>query len=208
MSTHTRPDSAMATFTKPARMYMACMNCRAGKVKVDILCCPPRDDIDLLISVYPRETASLARVAPRRGSNPPSPSGPTPHVPAGWTQAPPGYGASGRGSHPQPSQDFFPPQTASQFTPGPGVPAPMTQPNRYPPQPQHFAGGDYIPYNYGGTATQPPPTQPPPPQLAHPSSRLPYQQPGFATASLAVHATVVRPEDERLQMSQRGLEQI
>ncbi|KAJ7476578.1 hypothetical protein FB451DRAFT_1460734 [Mycena latifolia] len=91
----------------------------------------------------------------------------------GWTQAPQGYQASDRGSQPQPNQGFYPPQTASQCYPGPGSPAPMTHPNRYPPQPQHFADGGHIPYNYGGTAAQPPP-----PQLAHPSSRLPNQQPG------------------------------
>ncbi|KAJ7476588.1 hypothetical protein FB451DRAFT_1173454 [Mycena latifolia] len=186
----------MATFTKPTRIYMACMNCRAGKVKClssgdgqPCARCTKRS-LECEYLTVPNEQARSGTTSDsgrRSRKQPPAPSAPASHMSPGWTQAPAGYGASSRGSQPQPSQVFHPPHTASQGNPGPGVP------NRYLPQPQHFAGGDHIPQNYGGTAAQPPP-----PQLAHPSSRLPNQQPGYAAAPLAVHATVVRPDDERL----------
>ncbi|KAJ7476582.1 hypothetical protein FB451DRAFT_1173448 [Mycena latifolia] len=119
-------------------------------------------------------------VPDEQARNQPPPPSPTPHTPPGWTQAPQlGYGASDRGSSPQPSQDLYPPQTASQFNPGPGVLAPMTEPTRYPPQLQYPVDGDYIPYTSGGTANQQAR-----PQLAHPSLRRPNQPPaGFGHPS-------------------------
>ncbi|KAJ7478947.1 hypothetical protein FB451DRAFT_1172075 [Mycena latifolia] len=212
MSTHTRPDSAMATLTKATRIYMACVNCRAGKVKVGFYAAPcissgdgqpcarcTKKRLECEYLAVPNEQARSGTTSDsgrRSRRQPPAPSAPASHMSAGWTQAPHGYQASPRGSQPQPNPGFGPPQTASQCNPSPSVSAPIIQPNRYPPQPHHFAGGDNIPYNYGGTAPQPPT-----PQLAHPSSRQLNQQPGFAAVSLAVHATVVQPDDERVQMT-------
>ncbi|KAJ7476636.1 hypothetical protein FB451DRAFT_1173505 [Mycena latifolia] len=181
MSAHTRPDSAMAAVAKPRRIPMACVNCRAGKIRCISIengqpcarCTKRRLECEYLAVPDEQALSGSTTDGRRRSRKPPPPSGPPSHMAPGWTQAPQGYGESGRGNQPQPSQDFFRPQIASQFNPDPGVPGPMTQPNRYPPQPQYPAGGDYIPSNYGGNAFQPPL-----PQLGHPSSSLPNQKPG------------------------------
>ncbi|KAJ7447675.1 hypothetical protein FB451DRAFT_1188202 [Mycena latifolia] len=179
MSTQTRPDSGMAAFTAPRRISMACVKCRAGKVK----CISPEDGrpcarctkrrLECEYLPVPDEQArSGSTTGPRRRSRkqPPPPSAPTPHLPSGSIQAPRGYGGSGRGSPPYPVQGYFPPQSSSQFNPGTVGPTPMIEPNRYPPQPQHHVAGDYIPYNNAATVNQLP--------LGHPPSRLPNQQPG------------------------------
>ncbi|KAJ7476589.1 hypothetical protein FB451DRAFT_1460771 [Mycena latifolia] len=146
----------MAVFTKPTRIHMACVNCRAGKIKVVISFYLACDNVYLLASAYPWKTASLVRAALRGGSNQlHPPSAPTPHIPPGWTQAPQGYGASHRGP-PDPNQGLHPPLIASQLSSGHGVPAPVTLPNRYLAEVQYPAGGEYIPCTYGGPANQSP----------------------------------------------------
>ncbi|KAJ7438974.1 hypothetical protein FB451DRAFT_1192352 [Mycena latifolia] len=180
MSTHTQPDSAMAAFIQPRRIYMACVNCRAGKVKYIspgddqpcARCTNRRLECEYLAVPKGQPQSGSTTDGRRRSRKPPPPSGPTLHMPPGWTQASQGCGASDRGNPPQPSQGFSPPQTASQFNPGPSVPTPMSQPNRYPPKSQYPPGGDYIPYNYAGSEFQAPL-----PQLGHQSSNLANQQP-------------------------------
>ncbi|KAJ7476560.1 hypothetical protein FB451DRAFT_1557405, partial [Mycena latifolia] len=104
MSTPTRPDSAMETFTKPTRIYMACVNCRAAKVKClssgdgqpCSRCTKKRLECEYLAVPDEQAQSGSTTDSRRRSRKPPPPSGPTPHVPPGWTQAPPGYGASDR----------------------------------------------------------------------------------------------------------------
>ncbi|KAJ7456128.1 hypothetical protein FB451DRAFT_1277046 [Mycena latifolia] len=181
MSTHTRPDSAMEAFTQPRRIYIACVNCRARKVK----CISPEDGqpcarctkkrIECEYLAVPEEQARSSSTAPggqRSGKHPPRPSASTPQMPPAWAQAPPGYGGSNRGN-PQHSGQGYYPQNASQYHAVPGGPPPMTQPDRYPAQPQYPAAGGHHAYNHGGVQNQQPR-----PQNVHSPSGLPHPQAG------------------------------
>ncbi|KAJ7433808.1 hypothetical protein FB451DRAFT_1195874 [Mycena latifolia] len=141
MSTHRQPDYAMAAFIQPRRIYMACVNCRAGKVK----------------TTFTEATSALGTYSTHAA-----------RMDSGFS----GVRSIGQRKPATAEPGLLPAKTASQFNPGPSVPTPMTQPNRYPPKSQYPPGGDYIPYNYGGSAFQAPL-----PQLGHPSSNLANQQP-------------------------------
>ncbi|KAJ7467648.1 hypothetical protein FB451DRAFT_1178016 [Mycena latifolia] len=183
MSTHTRPDSAMAAFTKPRRIHMACVNCRAGKTR----CVSPDDgqpcarctkrNLDCEYLTVPDEESRAGFVpdAGRRSRKRlPLPSAPAPHMATEWTQALQDSRASDTRSSPQPSQGFDTPPTASQFNSGLGVHAAMTLQNPYSSEAQYPAGEEYIAYKDGGPANQSPR-----PQLTHPASRLPNQPPAL-----------------------------
>ncbi|KAJ7447673.1 hypothetical protein FB451DRAFT_1188200 [Mycena latifolia] len=143
MSNHPRPDSGMAAFSQPTRIYMACVNCRAGKIK----CISPGNGqpcarftkrrLECEYLPVPDEQAragSTTNAGRRSRKQPPPPSTPTPHLPSGSTQAPRSYGGSDRGSPPYPVQGYFPPgpqQSSSQFNPEPTDPARLIEPTRY-----------------------------------------------------------------------------
>ncbi|KAJ7447677.1 hypothetical protein FB451DRAFT_1188205 [Mycena latifolia] len=171
MSTNPRPDSGMAAVTAPRRISMACVKCRAGKVKVGLGFYPASLPDDQARSGSTTDAGRCSR------KQPPPPSAPMKKNRTKsklqqllYSTASRGYGGSDRGGTPYPVQGYFPPQSSSQFNPGPVGPTPVIEPNRYPPQPQNHVAGDYIPYNFAGTVNHP--------HLAHPSPRLPNQQPG------------------------------
>ncbi|KAJ7085127.1 hypothetical protein B0H15DRAFT_802083 [Mycena belliarum] len=174
MSNYPRPAPAMEAFTQPRRIYIACLNCRARKVK----CISPEDGtscarctkkgVQCEYLAVPEEHARSAAPAPRPGGQKIAQSATPSLYPSPAWNHPQGYAEASSGQ--SVGRGYYPSQNAPQFPSGSGGAAPAANPNRPPPPSQYPTGGSRDLQSHSGCQPQP--------QFPYPPPGVSHQQPG------------------------------
>ncbi|KAJ7142421.1 hypothetical protein C8R44DRAFT_725777 [Mycena epipterygia] len=181
MSRKDLPDSTLAMFTKPRRVYIACLNCRKRKIKCvtteespDKPCerCAKRGLTCEYVSVGDQEFPSPTSTQSGRGGPPMTQAQSVPpprYGPNTWGQSPPAYGGNNPGgATPYP----YNPHSNSPYLNSP-PPMPQTDPY-HSSRGQHGATPQYPAYNHPAMTAGPshaPQAQP------YPTAGFPQHQP-------------------------------